>query len=119
MMKGTVKGLVVVAMLAVLWWPAAVLPADAPADVEQPVFNVITIDAAITPAVADYIIKSIDEVRLSGAAGLVIQLDTPGGLDTAMRDIVKAVLNSPIPVVVYVAPPGARAASAGVMITMA
>ncbi len=83
------------------------------------IFDVITVDAAITPAVADYIAKSIEESFADGSAGLVIRLDTPGGLDTAMRDIVKAILNAPLPVIVYVSPPGARAASAGVMITMA
>lgn len=118
MAKGTVKGLILVAMLLAVFWSTAVLQAEA-SDLEQPVFNVITIDTAITPAAADYIVKSINEVRVSGGAGLIIQLDTPGGLDTAMRDIVKAILNSSVPVVVYVAPSGGRAASAGVMITMA
>lgn len=83
------------------------------------VFDVITIDDAITPAVANYVVKSVEEAQVSGAAGLIIALDTPGGLDTAMRDIVKSILNAPLPVIVYVSPSGARAASAGVMITMA
>lgn len=82
-------------------------------------FDAITVDAAITPAVAKYIIKSIEESHSARSQGLIILLDTPGGLDLAMRDIIKEILNSPIPVIVFVHPSGARAASAGVMITMA
>lgn len=85
----------------------------------QGVFDVITVDSAITPAVADYITKGIDRSRIEGSAGIIILLDTPGGLDLAMRDIVKELLNAPLPVIVFVSPSGARAASAGVMITMA
>jgi len=83
------------------------------------VFDVITVDSAITPAVADYVTKGIDRSRIEGSAGIIILLDTPGGLDLAMRDIVKELLNAPLPVIVFVSPSGARAASAGVMITMA
>ena len=86
---------------------------------DKPVFNVITVNAAITPAVATYIIKSIDQAYAEGSTGLIILLDTPGGLDLAMRDIIKELLGSRIPVIVFVYPSGARAASAGVMITMA
>jgi membrane-bound serine protease (ClpP class) len=85
---------------------------------KAPVFDVITISAAITPPVAEYILESIGEAAKSGAAGLVIRLDTPGGLDLAMRDIAKGILNAPVPVIVYVAPSGARAASAGLIITV-
>lgn len=84
-----------------------------------PVFDVITVNSAITPAVAKYIIQSIKTSYDQHSDGLIILLDTPGGLDLAMRDIVKELLNAPIPVIVYVSPSGARAASAGVMITMA
>jgi len=83
-----------------------------------PVFDVITISAAITPPVAEYIIQSISEAAKSGAAGLIVRLDTPGGLDLAMRDIAKEILNAPLPVIVYVGPSGARAASAGLIITI-
>ncbi|HEU20111.1 MAG TPA: nodulation protein NfeD [Deltaproteobacteria bacterium] len=85
----------------------------------SPVFDVITVSSAITPAVAKYIIQSIDASHDQRSEGLIILLDTPGGLDLAMRDIVKELLNAPIPIIVYVSPSGARAASAGVMITMA
>jgi membrane-bound serine protease (ClpP class) len=86
---------------------------------EKPVYDLITVHEAITPAIAKYIIKSIESSRKNGSDGLIILLDTPGGLDLAMRDIVKELLSSPIPVIVFVYPSGARAASAGVMITMA
>ncbi|MBW2673968.1 MAG: hypothetical protein JRD89_11225 [Deltaproteobacteria bacterium] len=83
------------------------------------VFDVITIDSAITPAVADYVARGIDISQAEGSAGVIILLDTPGGLDLAMRDIVKKLLTPPLPIIVFVHPSGARAASAGVMITMA
>jgi membrane-bound serine protease (ClpP class) len=82
-------------------------------------FDAITVDSAITPAVAKYIIKSIEDSYSARSQGLIILLDTPGGLDLAMRDIIKEILNSPVPVILFVHPSGARAASAGVMITMA
>jgi membrane-bound serine protease (ClpP class) len=86
---------------------------------KAPVFDVITVSAAITPPIAEYVIQNIDEAAKSGAEGLILRLDTPGGLDLAMRDIAKGILNAPVAVIVYVAPSGARAASAGVIITVA
>jgi len=80
---------------------------------------VTEVKSTINPGISDFVTKTIQEASTEGAACVILQLDTPGGLDTAMRDIVQAILNSPIPVVVYVAPSGARAASAGVMITLA
>ena len=86
---------------------------------KNPVFNVITIDGVITSPTAKYIATSIEEAKKDNAEGLIILLDTPGGMDTAMRDIAKSILNAPIPVIVFVSPSGARAASAGVIITQA
>jgi membrane-bound serine protease (ClpP class) len=80
---------------------------------------VITVDSVINPVSAEFIEKSIKQAEDTGAAALVIELDTPGGLDTSMRKIVKDIIASDVPVVVYVSPSGARAASAGVFITMA
>jgi membrane-bound serine protease (ClpP class) len=85
----------------------------------KPRFDVIVIDSAITPPVAEYIIASVAASEKAGSEGLIIQMDTPGGLDLAMRDIIKSLLNAPLPVIVYVAPKGARAASAGAFITVA
>lgn len=79
----------------------------------------LDVDGIVNPVMAEFIIKSIEGATKEGAEALVIQLDTPGGLDLSMRDIVKAVLSSDVPIVVYVAPSGSRAASAGVFITYA
>lgn len=84
-----------------------------------PVFNVITVDGVITSPTAKYIAASIEQAKKDNAEGLIILLDTPGGMDTAMRDIAKSILNAPVPVIVFVYPSGARAASAGVIITEA
>jgi membrane-bound serine protease (ClpP class) len=81
--------------------------------------DVIRVNDAITPAIADFIRNAIAQSIKDRAQCLVIELDTPGGLDLSMRDIIKDMMNADIPVVVYVAPSGARAASAGVFITLA
>jgi membrane-bound serine protease (ClpP class) len=80
---------------------------------------VITVNGVINPVASEYIGKSIKKAPEMNAEALIIELDTPGGLDTSMRSIVKDIIGSSIPVVVYVSPSGARAASAGVFITMA
>ena len=73
----------------------------------------IEVDGAIGPASADHMVRGLEQARSAGADLVVLRIDTPGGLDTAMRDMIKGVLASRIPVVAYVAPGGARAASAG------
>jgi len=83
------------------------------------VVRVITLAAAITPVSAEFILDNLAAAEKEKAVCLVIELDTPGGLDEAMRDIVKAILGSKIPVVVYIYPSGARSASAGAVITLA
>ncbi len=80
---------------------------------------VISVDGVINPVSASYIRKNLTDAQQAKAQCLIIQLDTPGGLMTSMRDIIKDILNAEIPVVVYVAPRGAQAASAGVFITVA
>jgi membrane-bound serine protease (ClpP class) len=81
--------------------------------------NLIVLDATINPAVADFIRESINKSSQQRALALIIQLDTPGGLLTSTKTIVKDILGAPLPVIVYVAPSGASAGSAGVFITMA
>lgn len=108
---------VIVAVAALLVFASA-LPFTSWAEENQPAFDVIAVQAPITPPIAGYIVKSIDEAAAAKAQGIIIMLDTPGGLDLAMRDIIKAILNSEIPVIVFVGPSGARAASAGAIITV-
>jgi membrane-bound serine protease (ClpP class) len=95
------------------------LSAGGLAQEKKPVFNVIKVEGVITSPTAKYIANSIEEAQKADAEGIIILLDTPGGMDTAMRDIAKSILNAPLPVIVFVYPSGARAASAGVIIASA
>lgn len=79
---------------------------------------VLEVKGTINPVLAEYIQRGVDTAEAEGAEICIIKLDTPGGLDTAMRDIVQAITNAGVPVAVYVSPSGARAASAGVFITL-
>jgi membrane-bound serine protease (ClpP class) len=94
---------------------AALLAAPAAA---QPI-TLLTLDGAIGPANTDYVVRGIARAATEGSALVVLQMDTPGGLDTSMRLIIKAILASPVPVASLVAPGGARAASAGTYILYA
>jgi membrane-bound serine protease (ClpP class) len=86
---------------------------------QNSVIYLLKVDGIINPATAGYITKGIEKAERGGAVCLVLQLDTPGGLMESMRTIVKRMLAAQIPIVVYVAPSGSRAGSAGVFITMA
>ncbi len=81
--------------------------------------SVIDIEGAITPITVRLLAAAIERAQADGAQALVVQLNTPGGLERSMRSMVQSILNAEIPVIVYVAPTGARAASAGVFLTMA
>ena len=103
------------ALLAVVLLALA-MPASAAAG--GPV-ALVTVDGVISPVTVRIVTTALERARSEHAVALVIQLDTPGGLERSMRSIVQEILSSDVPVVVYVAPTGARAASAGVFITMA
>jgi membrane-bound serine protease (ClpP class) len=81
--------------------------------------NVVTIAGSINPASSDYVQKAIARSEAEDATAIVIELDTPGGLLSSTKDIIQAILNARVPVVVFVAPQGAWAASAGTFITLA
>jgi membrane-bound serine protease (ClpP class) len=79
----------------------------------------IDLKGAVSPVSADFVVRGIHSAAEDGAAVIVLRMDTPGGLDRSMRDIIQAILSSPVPVACYVAPSGARAASAGTYILYA
>jgi len=79
---------------------------------------VTQVKGIIDPALAGYLVKTMEQAAEAQAAALVVQIDTPGGLDSSMRDIIQAEVDSPIPIVFFVYPQGARAASAGLYILM-
>lgn len=89
------------------------------AQTESPVLDVVRVKGIIDPVTADYLRSRLDAGQGDDVAAIVIQLDTPGGLDVSMRDIISKILESETPVVVWVAPRGARAASAGTYIAYA
>lgn len=93
--------------------------ATAGAQNEQPRVLVTTVDGAITPVIANHLRDVVVRAERDGYEALVVRIDTPGGLDTSMRSIVQRFLAAEVPVVVYVSPDGARAASAGAIITFA
>ena len=112
MVSKTYKGGVLVFLAVVFFLPLLAFSTSK-------TINLIKVEGIINPVAAEFITDSIRRTEVESAQCLIIQLDTPGGLDTAMRQIVKNILNAEVPIVVYVGPAGARAASAGVIITMA
>ncbi len=85
----------------------------------EPVVDIIRVEGVINPVTARFIEESVDRATRDSSVCLIVELDTPGGLMESMRSMVKKILNSPVPVVVYVSPAGAQDASAGVFITLA
>jgi membrane-bound serine protease (ClpP class) len=97
---------------------AALLPVI-PVRAAEPHVLVASLNGVINPITDNYISSTVDRAQTSHANALIIAMDTPGGLDTSMRDIIKKMLGARLPVVVFVSPSGARAASAGMYITEA
>src|SRR5215469_3863400 len=115
-----VAALTVPALSQVAAAPAA--PTPAPPAGSTPAAGTATlleINGAIGPATSHYVVHGIEDAHKRGARLVILQLDTPGGLDSSMRDIIRAILASSVPVVSYVSPSGARAASAGTYILYA
>jgi len=112
-----------VKLRSLIWVAAAVLLAaqlaGRVAAQSAPVVNVATISGQINAAVSDYVAKAVEQSERDGAQCLVIELDTPGGRLDSTKDIVSSILNAKLPVVVFVSPRGAYAASAGTFITLA
>ena len=100
-----------------LWTTLLCLITPAHSDTDS--VRLVTIASSINPVTAAFVSEQINLANHHNEAAILIQLDTPGGLDSAMREIIQAELNSEIPVIVYIAPHGARAASAGALITLA
>jgi len=113
-MKLPDSGLRALLALALLLLPLAAVPQTG-----NGVVRVFTVDGAIGPAISTYLQEGLERARVEQAALAVILMDTPGGLDTAMRDIIQSILDSDVPVATYVFPQGARAASAGTYILYA
>lgn len=105
--------------VALRWLLALVLVVAGPLAVAASPVQVLQVKDAIGPASADFIVRGIAKAAEAGAPLVVIELDTPGGLDSSMRQIIQAILASPVPVAVFVSPEGARAASAGTYILYA
>jgi membrane-bound serine protease (ClpP class) len=110
-------GVLVGVTLLLALWPALGAQAQTPATGHT--VKVLTLDGAVDPFIARYLKSGIESAARDGANAVVIRIDTPGGLDSSMRTIVKAITNSRVPVLCWTGPSGARAASAGTFIMMA
>ena len=110
------------AVACALWLGAFATPgqsANAPARTEPPRVLAVRLEGVVSPVMDDILGQAIARAHARGDRALIVELDTPGGLESSMRDMVQRELASPVPVIVWVTPGGAHAASAGVFVTMA
>ncbi|UCF82634.1 MAG: nodulation protein NfeD [Desulfobacteraceae bacterium] len=118
MTKHNTAALIGFVLISLIIWGTPVFGASEKVLTENEVF-IIGLEGPINPGTAMYVTRGLEKAVKQGAGLAILRIDTPGGLASSMRTIVKALLNSPIPVAVWVGPKGAGAASAGVMITVA
>ena len=111
-MRGLMAGLLL--LVAAVWITNA--PAARAQEGPAPLVLVLELDGAVGPGTAEYLSQGLETARERSAELVVITMDTPGGLDSSTRDIIADILASPVPVAVFVAPAGSRAASAGTYI---
>lgn len=119
MMKRWLRVAIVLFGCVLAWQCVAATPTPATSASAKPMVARIALDGPIGPAAAEYFHNASQRAQADGAAAIVLRLDTPGGLSSSMRQIISDMLASPIPVLAYVAPGGARAASAGTYILYA
>jgi len=112
------KNLSILCILALLFCQINGLDAQTNDQIDKEIW-VLTIDGVINPVAASYIRENISSAEKTNVECLILQMDTPGGLMSSMRDIIKEILNSEVPVAIYISPRGAQSASAGVFITVA
>lgn len=110
--------LVILLLLFVLARGSTSSADSSPTPRERHEYRVLEIDGVINPLSASYLIREIEAATRDSAAGLILKLDTPGGLESSMREMTQAILSSPVPVIAYVSPAGARAASAGMFLVL-
>jgi membrane-bound serine protease (ClpP class) len=117
--RGLLALALLIAIIAAVPAPAKIEADSTGATSGRPQVDVLTWEGPVQPIMAETVIQAIDRAEKAHREALVIRLDTPGGLDTSMRDVIKRILISEVPIIVYVAPSGGRAASAGTFIGMA
>ena len=107
-----------ISILSLLLITTSVFAAEKPAAVSRPVFITLNVEGIIDAATADYVIKAIELAQKENSSGVLLNMQTPGGLDKSMRKICEKILTSSVPVITYITPKGSRAASAGTFILL-
>jgi len=106
-------------MIAAVFLVAGAMLLSLPANAQTNVIEFVELDGVIDPVSSRFLLRQIDNAEANASKAIIVRIDTPGGLDISMRQMVQRILNARVPVIVWVSPPGARAASAGVFIVYA